>query len=61
MSKFKTLISIRFKTHNLNEEGECLPPAISDEVKIFSLDGNSEQELKKKAENFIKEVKKCLQ
>ena len=59
--KYKTLISLRFKTHTVNEQDECVPPAVQDEFKIFSLDGETMEELQEKYNKLLEKVQKWLQ
>lgn len=52
----KTLVSIRFKTHNVNENDEFIPPALSDTVEVFCIEGEAEG-LKQKIKNLFEEHK----
>lgn len=60
MEKYKTLISLRFKTHKVNENDEFIPPAITDETKVFCINGDSLEDLKKKMEKLCEEVGRWL-
>lgn len=61
MKPHQTVISIRLKTHELNQNGECVPPAIDDTGPLlFSIKGITKNDIKVKTQEFLDKVKEWL-
>ncbi len=61
MKPHQTIVSIRLKTHEVNENGECVPPSVEDTgTLLFSIKGITRNDIKVKTEEFLKKVKEWL-
>lgn len=61
MKPHQTIVAVRLKTHELNENGECIPPAIKDTgTLLFEIRGITKNDVTAKTEEFLKKVKEWL-
>jgi hypothetical protein len=61
MKPHKTVILIRMKTHELNSNGECVPPATDDTGNLlFEINGLTKNDMENKKQEFLQKVKEWL-
>jgi hypothetical protein len=61
MITHQAIILIRAKVHELNSNGECVPPAVHDTGSILlDIKGNTKNEIKEKTDKLIEKVRQWI-
>lgn len=61
MEPHKTIVALRLKTHKVNANGECVPPAVEDtNTLLFEIKGFTENDIKEKCQEFKNKVKEWI-
>lgn len=61
METYKAIILLRVKTHSVNQNGDCIPPAIEDTGNVMlEIKASTKNELKQKKDQLIEKVKEWI-
>lgn len=61
MKPHSTIVAIRLKTHELDAQGHCVPPATKDSgTLLFEIRGITKNDTENKTQEFLEKVKEWL-
>ncbi len=57
---FKVVVNIQIQAYPLNDNGECVPPMLTQQSKLYVVDAETAEDARKKVEEFYGKAKTCL-